>query len=223
MVNNIIHLSNKKLSISLIQAKTGVGEAKSARFALLTALVSRSPREVAHPSYLPPTYAALHILLRLAKLIQQLRALNVSGMWAVTKKKQPQLTKHHWDKCYASTLSKKDWTVEDWKRVVWSDETKINRIGSDGRKWVWKKKGEGLSDWMVEGMLKFGGGSLIFWGCFRWKGTDHSCKITGKMDADLCPSCTIHRYNPGIEKSRAMVCLTTPAVASGVGLGPLLG
>ena len=26
-----------------------------------------------------------------------------------------------------------NWTVEDWKRVLWSDETKINRIGSDGR------------------------------------------------------------------------------------------
>ena len=38
---------------------------------------------------------------------------------------------------------------------------------------------------MVEGTLKFGGGSLIFWGCFRWKGTDHSYKIIGKMDADL--------------------------------------
>lgn len=33
------------------------------------------------------------------------------------------------------------WTVEDWKRVVWSDETKINRVGSDGRNWVWKKQG----------------------------------------------------------------------------------
>jgi hypothetical protein len=28
--------------------------------------------------------------------------------------------------------------VEDWKKVVWSDETKTNRLGSDGRKWVWK-------------------------------------------------------------------------------------
>ena len=28
----------------------------------------------------------------------------------------------------------KDWTVEDWKRVMWSDETKINYLGSDGKK-----------------------------------------------------------------------------------------
>ena len=36
--------------------------------------------------------------------------------------------------------------MEDWKRVLWSDETKINRIGSDGKVYTWKKKGEPLSD-----------------------------------------------------------------------------
>ena len=38
-----------------------------------------------------------------------------------------------------------NWTVENWKRVLWSDETKINRIGSDGKVYVWKTRGEPLS------------------------------------------------------------------------------
>ena len=48
--------------------------------------------------------------------------------------------------------------MDDWKRVFWSDETKINCLGSDGRQWVWKKNGEGLSDRLVKGTKKFGGG-----------------------------------------------------------------
>ena len=32
-----------------------------------------------------------------------------------------------------------NWTVEDWKRVLWKDKTKINQIGSDGKVYVWKK------------------------------------------------------------------------------------
>ena len=49
------------------------------------------------------------------------------------------------------------WTVEDWKHVIWSDETKINHLGSDGRKWVWKKAGESLSERLVNGTTKVWG------------------------------------------------------------------
>ena len=76
--------------------------------------------------------------------------------------------------------------MEDWKKVVWSDETKINHLGSDGRKWVWKKAGEGLSDRLVEGTLKFGGGgSLMVWGCMLWEGVGDAYKIDGRIDGDL--------------------------------------
>ena len=40
--------------------------------------------------------------------------------------------------------------------MVWSDETKIDHLGSDGMKWAWKRNGEGLSDRLVEGTWKFG-------------------------------------------------------------------
>ena len=26
-------------------------------------------------------------------------------------------------------IAHKDWTLEDWKKVIWSDETKINCLG----------------------------------------------------------------------------------------------
>ena len=69
--------------------------------------------------------------------------------------------------------------------MVWSDETKINCLGSDGRKWVWKKSGEGLSDRLVEGTAKFGGGSIMIWGCMTWEGVGYAAKIDGRMDSDL--------------------------------------
>ena len=106
-------------------------------------------------------------------------------MKAVVKKKRPRLLARHRKERVDFALSHKDWTVEDWKRVVWSDETKINRLGSDGRKWVWKKAREGLSDRLVEGTVKFGGGSLMMWGCMLWDGVGYACKINGKMDGDL--------------------------------------
>ena len=42
-----------------------------------------------------------------------------------------------------------------------------------------------MSDRLVEGTLKFGGGSLIIWGCMLWEGAGFACKIDGKMDGEL--------------------------------------
>ena len=44
---------------------------------------------------------------------------------------------------------------------------------------------EPLNDRLVEGTLKFGGGSVMMWGCIMWEGAGYACKIYGKMDADL--------------------------------------
>ena len=81
------------------------------------------------------------------------------------KKKWPLLSRRHRKERMDFAVSHKEWTLEDWKRVVWSDETKVNRLGSDGRKWVWKQVGEHLNDRLVEGTKKFGGGSIMVWGC----------------------------------------------------------
>ena len=61
------------------------------------------------------------------------RHLKVAGMKAVVKKKRPFLSKKHRKARMDFALAHQHWTVEDWKKVVWSDETKINRLGSDGR------------------------------------------------------------------------------------------
>src|SRR5882762_3060850 len=113
------------------------------------------------------------------------RQLKEAGMKSAVKKKKPILSRRHRREQLDFAIAHQHWTVEDWKKVIWSDETKINRLGSDGRKWVWKKAGEGLSDRLVGGTLKFGGGSLIVWGCMLWNGVGFACKIDGRMDGDL--------------------------------------
>ena len=111
--------------------------------------------------------------------------LSEAGIEAVVKRRRLFLSKHHRRERLDFAITHQDWTVEDWKTVVWSDETKINRLGSDGRKWVWKRAGEGFSDRLVQGTQKFGGGSLMVWGCMLWDGVGYACKIDGKMDGEL--------------------------------------
>ena len=74
----------------------------------------------------------------------------------------PFLSARHCKACLDFAYAHKDWTMEDWKKVIWSDETKINCLETDGHKWAWKRAGEeSLNDRLVEGTLKFGGGSLM--------------------------------------------------------------
>lgn len=131
-----------------------------------------------------------------AKLIQEYHEINVSpqtirnvlkegGFKAKHKVKKPAISKKNQKKRLEFARKHKDWTYGDWKRVIWSDETKINRLGSDGRVWCWKMKGDGLLDRIVQPTLKHGGGSVMVWGCMTAYGVGYLSKIEGGMDADL--------------------------------------
>jgi DDE superfamily endonuclease len=106
-------------------------------------------------------------------------------MKAVVKKKKPFLSKRHMKEQLDFAIAHQFWTMDDWKRVIWSDETKINRFGSDGRQWVWKGENQGLIPREVSGTLKFGGGSIMVWGCMLWEGPGFACRIEGPMDKEL--------------------------------------
>jgi len=104
---------------------------------------------------------------------------------SVVKKKRPLLKKAHRLERLKFARYHENWTVEDWKRILWSDETKINRIGSDGRSYTWKKKGESLSDRTTTPTVKHGGGNnLMVWGCMGWNGVGVLTEVQVTMDAE---------------------------------------
>ena len=106
-------------------------------------------------------------------------------MKALVKQKKPKLINRHVKARYEFAVKYKNWTLDDWKRVIFSDKTIINRFGSDGRSWVWKEQGAPLQEHHVKGTVKFGGGSLMMWGCMTCDGVGYACKIEGNMDAAL--------------------------------------
>ncbi|KAG8963250.1 hypothetical protein FRC05_004813 [Tulasnella sp. 425] len=96
-------------------------------------------------------------------------------------------------------------TEDDWKRYVWSDETKIKRWGSDGKQYVWVRPGEGLSERTVQATLKHGGGSLMVWGAMHWTGPGQLVKIDGIMDGDLYVSILKEDLMASLEEHRVSV------------------
>jgi len=110
------------------------------------------------------------------------RALRGAKLVAAKRKKKPFLSTAHRRSRLRWATERKDWTIEDWARVIWSDETKINRLCSDGVQYSWIPSGS-KSERAVQPTVKFGGGSLMVWGCMTWLGTGALAKIAGRMDA----------------------------------------
>ena len=112
------------------------------------------------------------------------RTLKEVGLHSATKKKVPMLKASHHQRRLKFARDHENWTVEDWKRVLWSDETKINWIGLDGKVYVWKKRGEPPSDRTTTPTVKHGGGNnLMVWSCMGWNGMGKLVEVEGKMDA----------------------------------------
>jgi transposase len=112
-----------------------------------------------------------------------LRALHGSGLRTAKKIKKPLLSPKHRAERMAFVKRYESWTQDDWKQVIFSDESKINRLGSDGLKWCWKRARQPLEDRHVIPTVKFGGGSVMVWGCISSQGVGEIIKVEGLMNS----------------------------------------
>ncbi|ETO00766.1 hypothetical protein RFI_36674, partial [Reticulomyxa filosa] len=71
------------------------------------------------------------------------------------------------------------------KKVIFSDETRINLRGSDGIKYVWKKPNQDLGDMGIIKRSRFGGGSIMIWACFGAKSIGNTSMTEGGMNSEI--------------------------------------
>ena len=113
-----------------------------------------------------------------------IKTLKEMGFQAKQKKKKPFLSQKHKTARYKWAKAHEGWTIEDWKRVVFSDETKINLWQSDGIKFYWKRPEDPIQDFHLETTIKHSGGGMMLWGCMTHEGVGYACKIyDGTMTA----------------------------------------
>ncbi len=65
------------------------------------------------------------------------------------------------------TQAHQNWTIEDCKNVVWSDESRFLRH-SDGRVRICRKEHESMDPSCLVSMVQDGGGGVMVWGIFSW-------------------------------------------------------
>lgn len=113
------------------------------------------------------------------------RSLKNYGLICRVRRSKPYLSKMQKEARYRWAKAHKDWTVEDWKRVIFSDESKFNLFKSDGRQYAWFRPGQALDERFTKKTVKHGGGNVMVWGCITASGMGELHLIEGHMDGPM--------------------------------------
>ena len=76
----------------------------------------------------------------------------------------------------------KHWTVQDWNKVLWSDESTFEVFCGAKRAYVRRKVGERFNSECVAPTVKHGGGSFMVWGCMSGLGAGHLYRCEGTVN-----------------------------------------
>lgn len=111
------------------------------------------------------------------------RRLVSAGLRARIPRKKPflnpaqRLKRLQWAKKHVS------WTSEQWKKVLWSDETRISIFGSDGVRYVRRRPGEDCLPECTTATMKHPL-SIMVWGCMSRDSVGRLQVLNGTVNAD---------------------------------------
>lgn len=102
------------------------------------------------------------------------RILRTAGFKKTKPTRKPGLTKKMREERLRWCLDHQYWTLEDWKNVIWSDETSVILLHRRGAYRVWRTKDEAFAKSVIRERWK-GSSEFMFWGCFSYdrKGPCH--------------------------------------------------
>lgn len=96
---------------------------------------------------------------------------------------KPRLTVAHKAARLGWARAHSQWRLAQWNNVLFSDETRICLRSIDGRRRVWRRRGEQLNDNCVQEKTSFGGGSIMFWGGISSAGKTQLVRVNGNLNA----------------------------------------
>lgn len=111
-------------------------------------------------------YAFYHLDRSISKWTAQ-RILKRAKLFARRPAKKPLISKKNQRSRVAFAKRHKDWTANDWAKVLWSDESKFNLFSSDGIRWVRRPKRQRFQIKYQVPTVKHGGGSVLVWGMYN--------------------------------------------------------
>ena len=94
----------------------------------------------------------------------------VCGLRGRVARSKPFLRLTNKRKWYVWAKKYKNYTLENWKKVLFTDESQFVIHGNKRRLYVRRRHGERLLNQCLKSTIKHGGGNIQVWGCFSFSG-----------------------------------------------------
>ena len=79
-------------------------------------------------------------------------------------------------------------TVDNWKKILLTDESKVQLYGNSRRLYVRRRSNERMLNECVKSKVKQDGGSIQVWGCFSYNGVGDLYRIIDILTNEKVPS-----------------------------------
>ena len=112
------------------------------------------------------------------------RRLRDAGLLGRVAKKKPYLRLANKKTRLIWAKEHRRWTEEDWKKVLWTDESKFEVFGSHRRTFVRRKTGEKMLEECLTPPVNHGGGNVMIWGCFGAGKVGDLYKVKGILNKE---------------------------------------
>lgn len=112
------------------------------------------------------------------------RRLKEKGIYGRVAVKKPLLRPANVKKRFQWAKEHKKWTIDQWRKVLWSDESKFEIFGSKRKIYVRRRKNEKYARDCIVPSVKHGGGSVMVWGCFAGSQVGDLMKVDGILNKE---------------------------------------
>ena len=111
------------------------------------------------------------------------RELHKSGFHGRAGIRKPLLSKTNVSKRLEWCKNLQNWSLEQWKNVIFSDESSFSLFPTTGRVYVWRQPKEAFYPDCLLPTVKHGGGSVMIWGAISWKSAGPMITLHGRINS----------------------------------------